>query len=338
MNTHGADPQHDVEGDGERASVRKSTVAQAADTHGAPAETPLPPAPDEERVVSSQHETVVAYGADPDPEQVGGVLSASPDDEQVVVSQHETIVDRGDGVVQRDAVAVEQRRKRPVDPVAVALLTLLALLLFAGFGWWYVTRADGRDVPAVEGMSERQAVDQIESDGLEASVTRTASDEPSGMVVAQSPEAGESVEEGGTVALTVSSGPDSVTVPNAVGLVEATARDRLVASGLEVTSRETFADRPEGTVIRQEPTAGADAQPGSRVVVVVSKGSGRVSIPSVVGLTVADAEAQLTEVELEANVVSVPSDQPEGTVVAQSPTGGQATKGDAIRLNVSAGR
>ena len=40
---------------------------------------------------------------------------------------------------------------------------------------------------------------------------------------------------------------------------------------------------------------------------------------------------------LAANVVSVPSDQPIGTVVAQTPTGGQADRGSNVRLNVSSG-
>ena len=41
---------------------------------------------------------------------------------------------------------------------------------------------------------------------------------------------------------------------------------------------------------------------------------------------------------LAANVVSVPSDQPIGTVVAQTPTGGQADRGSRVRLNVSSGQ
>jgi beta-lactam-binding protein with PASTA domain len=33
----------------------------------------------------------------------------------------------------------------------------------------------------------------------------------------------------------------------------------------------------------------------------------------------------------------VPSDQPEGTVVAQNPTGGQLRQGETVRINVSQG-
>jgi len=57
-----------------------------------------------------------------------------------------------------------------------------------------------------------------------------------------------------------------------------------------------------------------------------------------VGMTRGQAEAELSNAKLEANVVEVPSDEPVGTVVAQNPVGGQAQQGTAVRLNVSAGR
>ena len=136
----------------------------------------------------------------------------------------------------------------------------------------------------------------------------------------------------------VSGGPDTISVPNAVGLGEAEARDRLVDAGFEVETEEVFAERESGTVVSQDPSAGAQASEGETVTIKVSKGSGRVDVPNVVGMTRAQAEAELSSAQLEANVVEVPSDEPEGTVVAQNPVGGQAQQGSAVRLNVSGGR
>jgi PASTA domain len=65
----------------------------------------------------------------------------------------------------------------------------------------------------------------------------------------------------------------------------------------------------------------------------VSKGTGLVDVPSLVGLTRADAEAQLSDAGLEANVFEVPSIEPAGTVVAQNPLGGQLRQGEAVRIN-----
>jgi serine/threonine-protein kinase len=69
----------------------------------------------------------------------------------------------------------------------------------------------------------------------------------------------------------------------------------------------------------------------------VSKGSGLVDVPSVVGETRASAEAQVTDVGLKANIFEVPSIEPEGTVVAQHPVGGKIREGSSVRLNVSSG-
>ena len=140
------------------------------------------------------------------------------------------------------------------------------------------------------------------------------------------------------MAIRVSGGPDTVAVPNAVGLAEAEARDRLVGAGFQVESNEVFAEREPGTVTAQSPSAGAEAERGATVTIDVSKGTGLVEVPNVVGMTRGQAEAELSNARLEANVVDVPSDEPVGTVVAQNPVGGQVQQGTAIRLNVSAGR
>ena len=109
--------------------------------------------------------------------------------------------------------------------------------------------------------------------------------------------------------------------------------DRLVAAGFQVETREVFSERESGTVVRQEPAAGADAADGSTVTIVVSKGTGLVDPPNVVGLSRAEAEAELSSAGLEANIVEVPSAEAEGTVVAQNPPAGQARQGSAVRLN-----
>jgi serine/threonine-protein kinase len=56
----------------------------------------------------------------------------------------------------------------------------------------------------------------------------------------------------------------------------------------------------------------------------------------VVGTTSSEATAALRDAELEANIVSVPSTRPAGTVVAQSPAAGESVEaGTQVRLNVA---
>ncbi len=203
---------------------------------------------------------------------------------------------------------------------------------------WYFTEGSQSTVPAVEGRTLDQAVAEIEEADLTSDILTEPSDAAEGTVFQQSPSAGTEVDEGSSVTIRVSGGPDTISVPNAVGLGEAEARDRLVDAGFEVQTEEVFAEREPGTVVSQEPSAGAQASEGETVTIQVSKGSGRVDVPNVVGMTRAQAEAELSSAQLEANVVEVPSDEPEGTVVAQNPVGGQAQQGSAVRLNVSGGR
>ena len=60
------------------------------------------------------------------------------------------------------------------------------------------------------------------------------------------------------------------------------------------------------------------------------------TVPDVVGTTSSEATATLREAGFEANVVSVPSDRPPGTVVAQDPEPGTTQpEGASVRLNVA---
>jgi serine/threonine-protein kinase len=127
-------------------------------------------------------------------------------------------------------------------------------------------------------------------------------------------------------------------VPNAVGLTEAAARDRLVAKGFKVTEARVFSQEKAGSVVAQSPAAGARAPKGGTIRINVSKGSPTVIVPNVVGQSVGDAETALAKVGLKGVVqLHVPSAQPAGTVVAQNPPGGQAKRGSSVALNVSSG-
>lgn len=264
--------------------------------------------------------------------------SSSPADETtVVVTGDATLRDQEDGTYEQNEVSLVRRRRRPIDPVAVG--ATLILLLFAGAAatWWLVTRDETRAVPAVEGLSADRAVNSLHTEGFEARLERRSNGAVRDTVIDQTPAPGDKADKGSSVQLIVSSGPAAIAVPNAVGLAETEARDRLVASGFQVASRRVFAEREAGIVVSQSPAAGARADKGARVELVVSKGSGLVKVPNLVGVPRAEAESMLSTAGLDANVVEVPSAEPIGTVVAQNPPGGQLRQGEAVRLNVSRG-
>ena len=293
-------------------------------------EEPLDPEP------TIEEETVELRHGIPEPE--GYPYEGDLEADALVVQRIERERRNPDGTVDRDTVQVEERRRRRRDPIPIVIGVVLLLLAAGAVAWYLLAQEDTKQVPAVEGLNGNEASEQLQEAGFRVSVVTEASDAPEGTVFAQDPGAGADAEEGSTVTISVSRGPDTIAVPNAVGLAEAEARDRLVDAGFQVESNEVFSDREPGTVTAQSPNAGAEAERGSTVTIQVSKGSGLVEVPNVVGMTRGQAEAELSNAKLEANVVEVPSDEPVGTVVAQNPVGGQAQQGTAVRLNVSAGR
>lgn len=128
-------------------------------------------------------------------------------------------------------------------------------------------------------------------------------------------------------------------VPSVVRLQEDDARQALEAQGFVVNAvRKPSDEADEGVVFAQDPSAGADAAEGSVVTISVSSGPATVEVPDVVGASQQAATQQLDQASLVARPSTVPSSQPQGTVVAQSPSAGEKVERDSpVRINVSGG-
>ena len=195
-----------------------------------------------------------------------------------------------------------------------------------------------RTVPSVVSLPKAVAVRRVTGAGFNAQVRFTPSSTRKGMVVAQAPDGGARLSQGGTVALTVSAGKPKLGAPNVVGLPVTKAVKKLKAAGLGWNQRVVFASAPLGHVTAQRPAAGAAVKKGSTVALTVSRGPQRVAVPNVVGRRRDDAIARLRSAGLHAAVFSVPSRTPRGFVVAQSPqASSKARKGSRVRINVSQG-
>jgi eukaryotic-like serine/threonine-protein kinase len=254
------------------------------------------------------------------------------------------------GTVTQEYERVEQEPVPPAPPdrtpramydeLGWALLGLL-LVVAVGFAiWWFGFHrgASKKTVPAVSGTPVAAAVNILQDRGFKVHIVNQAHAERRGIVFREIPPAGTRLAKGSTIQVLASTGPATVTVPNAVGLTEASGRDRLVAAGFKVTEARVFSDQPPGKIVAQSPTAGSKAGKGSAVRINVSKGTATVVVPDVVGMTTGQAETQLAKAGLKPVIqLRVPSAQPPGTVVAQNPPGGQAKRGSTVRLNVSTG-
>jgi beta-lactam-binding protein with PASTA domain len=232
---------------------------------------------------------------------------------------------------------------------------LIGLVLLAGLAaflvWYTIYRHDDGSkgavvavtakatVPKVVGIRYQAAVFQLKEAKLASKLVRRAATRPRGIVIGQKPKAGAAVPQGTPVTLVVSNGRPGVKMPDVVGLAAADAVRALEARKLTPTLQQVASKEASGTVVRQEPKAGSRAKPGTNVVLQVAKAAAPVSVPDVTGQLEQQATAALQQAGLAAHAVQVPSSQPKGTVVAQSPAAGQkVAKGSTVRLNVSSGR
>lgn len=264
------------------------------------------------------------------------------DDEPLVDDRvvDETVVRPAEDRVVEEEVYEEPPPRRP--PRIWPWLLLLALLVLAGLGalWYFTTQDDDEadTVPALVGLTEREAVERVADEGFEPVVQRRPSERPRGRVFAQRPGGGSQLDEGEAVVLLVSRGVERTTVPDVVGLRVDEALERLTAADLRARTRRVFSERPVREVVAQDPRAGGRAAKGSEVRLNVSKGTGRVAVPDVVGRTAAEAGSILRRAGLRPKVFEVPSNEREGTVIAQNPQPqAEVGRGDFVRINVSTG-
>ncbi|MEU7328145.1 Stk1 family PASTA domain-containing Ser/Thr kinase [Streptomyces parvus] len=159
-----------------------------------------------------------------------------------------------------------------------------------------------------------------------------------GQICSQDPAADAMMDKDGTVTVVVSSGAPKVEVPNVLEKSEDGAREVLEGDGFSVNVTTEESDKPEGTVIKQNPKGGAKADEESEVTITVAKKTTD-PMPDVRTRQYDAAVAQLNQLGF-TNVsrTDVDSDKPAGEVIEQTPAGpSNQAKDVQIVLKVSKG-
>jgi len=195
-------------------------------------------------------------------------------------------------------------------------------------------------VPRVEGLLTSEATSLLRQAGLDVEIRTVRSSQPEGTVVSQDPEPDEEVLPRTIVLLEVADPPPApitIEVPRLVGLRAAEARRQLRALGLRSTQRPVESTQPKGTVVRQSPGPGTALRKGQAVLLTVSTGPARVSVPDVVGLDEASARQELEAAGFDVQVVDEPTEivDEDGIVLDQDPAGGSSVpKGSVVTITV----
>lgn len=240
-----------------------------------------------------------------------------------------------------------ERRSGVFIAVLVVLLLLLVGLLFAlarslGFG------DDDKDaemvtVPDVVGMPLEEARTTLEAEDFEV-ITEFEKNEDfeKDMVFGQDPAKGEKVEEGSKVKLQVSSGANTIPMPELIGSTEADARALLKSEGFtgEITVEKVFDDKaPEGEVTAQDPPPGNEVPADAPIKLTVSDGPDKRVVPDVSGKTAVEATTELVNAGFtvsERNEFSDSTDQ--GRVIGTDPKAGTELAKDApVVIRISQG-
>jgi eukaryotic-like serine/threonine-protein kinase len=207
-------------------------------------------------------------------------------------------------------------------------------------------------VPDLAGQPEDEAQRILIEEGLGLGITQREANEDfeRGLVIRTEPAADEEVAEGTEVSLVVSTGPESVTVPDVTDETESDARNTL--AGLceprpclqTAVEYETSDDVPEGIVMAQDPPADSTLTIGETVTLTVSQGRATVRLPAVTNQSEDDAIRRMEEACEPRPCVQVEIDRAysdtirEGRVIEQQPAAGEEVdRGTTVTLLISDG-
>jgi serine/threonine-protein kinase len=161
-------------------------------------------------------------------------------------------------------------------------------------------------VPDLVGSSWKDAAAGLRRAGFEVSLVSVSSALPRGTVAGQDPKPGAKVAKGSDIRLKLSTGAKaSTTTPRATAAPTPTAPAATTTTAQQQTTTQAALQQTTSQTGRQPTTA---------------------QVPGFTGRQLQPAVQQLEQAGLKASIAYVPSDQPFGAVVAQTPSSGASAK------------
>jgi serine/threonine-protein kinase len=232
----------------------------------------------------------------------------------------------------------EPRHRGVYVVLALAALAVLGVIAYAGMTLMNNNKDDTPpqvSVPYVIGRTEAQAKSALTGAELHPVVKHKANSAAEGQVVDQNPKVNTMLDQGADVTIVVSTGPDSVTIPDLRGQSQSYAKSVLTGLGLKTKSEFTDDDptMAKGKVVETDPGPGAVP---AKSTVLLKVASGKVTVPSVVGKTEAEARNILAALRLKASVsYQIEQDINPDEVIRQDHEGKKVAVGTEVSLLVS---
>ena len=201
------------------------------------------------------------------------------------------------------------------------------------------------EMPKLVGYSEENANSLLKALDIKLTVLteKEFSDEiPEGCVIRTDPEEKTELKNGRVVTVYISKGPEHrlAKVPAVEGASAENAIASIKARKLEVETQEEYSSSvSSGYVISQSPPAGTEAEEGSAVKIVISKGKQTVTLPNVTGQSESVATQTIQQLELKVRTeTEYNSYVAAGMVLRQSPDPhSEVMPGSEVVLTLSLG-
>ena len=191
-------------------------------------------------------------------------------------------------------------------------------------------------IPDLTGLKPDVAQGLIEDSKLVIGeiVEEFSSDYRKGLILRTSPTSGERVKRDTPLTLFVSKGIEQISLSDYKGKSGEQALNELVEAGFEVKTQYIFSeDLPAGAVISQSPGSG-EADKGSTITLIVSKGTEFVFIPNVFALSEEKAVATLEDLELKVVVKKVGNKKTKVVTNIAPKVGSKVKRGSTVTITV----
>ncbi|NMN00853.1 serine-threonine protein kinase [Bifidobacterium sp. DSM 109958] len=255
-------------------------------------------------------------------------LSSSMTEDQI----RKTLADAGLSIdVQQDTDSSEAEgtftKQDPAGGVTVAKGSTVKV--------WFSVGPSSTQVPDVSNLSQSEAKAKLTAAGFSVSPSNKTEDSATiekDKVTRTDPAAGSAAAKGSTITIYTSNG--MTTVPDWTGKTQSEVTSDLKNYNFTPVIQNEASDTvAAGSVTRTSPAAGTKVSQDESITIYISTGKAKVTVPNVVGKTVAQAKSQLGDYQIS---FSGPSDDG-ATVSAQSlSAGSQVDKGATITLTTQA--
>jgi len=191
-------------------------------------------------------------------------------------------------------------------------------------------------VPTLQGLKLEVAEQLLQENKLIlGEVNEEFSNEfPQGFIMRSTPAAGERIKRNSQVTLFISKGIEQIALSDYKGKSGEQALNELTDAGFDVKTKYVFSeDLPVGAVISQTPGAG-EADKGSAITLLVSKGSEFVFIPNIFSVSETKAIAALKDQDLKVVVKKVGNKKNKVVTNVSPKVGAKVKRGSTVTITV----